>query len=622
MTSKRPRSRPLRGVANTAVFLRAVDSTLRAIAGCAGGASAPSGVDGIETAALPPALTTAEIVRLRGEADALALRLRHHDERLHALHDLQGERARAAYDAIAQARVEALGAGRMPGVAANIAALIEQRCRDRPLDRATSREQVALAEALHVLARERFCGAPPPPAARTMAELWRPYFDAHVGPRLDGLREHLRDERTFAAGLHELIEALDLENPTSEAREPRKLARSEGESGDEDAAEQARAGGAAARDAQPSLRHASSGRNEGGRAAQADFAAAPARTGAEGGDAVRDAASARGPSASYRAYTTAFDQTVGAEELCDASELHPLRARLDRELMRLPELVGRLAKRLQRRLLASQLRDWAFDLEEGWLDPGRLDRIVISPDHGLSFRMEKASGFRDTVVGVLIDNSSSMRGRPLAVAAMSADILARTLERCGIKVEILGFTTRTWKGGRAREQWRREGEPVAPGRLGELRHIVYKAADTPWRRARKNLGLMLRDGIPKENIDGEALLWAHRRLVARPEQRRILVVVSDGAPADEATLAANPGDYLERHLHEVIAWIERRSPVELLAIGIGHDVTRHYRRAVTLRDADELGAALLEQLARLFDERPRAPAGARMRPRASETAPR
>nr|HRM70101.1 cobaltochelatase subunit CobT [Thauera phenylacetica] len=324
---------------------------------------------------------------------------------------------------------------------------------------------------------------------------------------------------------------------------------------------------------------------------------------ADAGDPVPDSTPPRGQGASYRAYTTAFDQTVGAEELCDASELHRLRARLDRELARLPELVGRLASRLQRRLQARQMRDWAFDLEEGLLDPGRLERIVVSPDHGLSFRMEKASAFRDTVVGLLIDNSSSMRGRPLAVAAMSADILARTLERCGIQVEILGFTTRTWKGGRAREQWERDGRASAPGRLAELRHIIYKAADTPWRRARKNLGLMLRDGLPKENIDGEALLWAHRRLLARPEARRILVVVSDGAPADNATLSANPGDYLERHLHEVIAWIEQRSPVELLAIGIGHDVTRHYRRALTLRDADELGAALLEQLSRLFDER-------------------
>ncbi len=601
MANERTRSRPMRGTANTAVFVRAVESTLRAIAGYAAGKSYAA--DGLAAGALPPALTTAEIVRLRGRADALALRLRYHDARRHAVHDLQGEQARAAYEAIEQARVEALGAGRMPGVAINLAALLDQRCRDRKLDRATRREQVPLAEALYVLARERFCGAAPPPAARTMAGLWRAFFEARIGPRLDGLREHLHDERTFAAELRQLVEALGLESPASEAPEQRKLARREGEAGNEDAQPRPQADSAAARDAEPSFRQVSPGRNEGGQAAPAERTAEPAPAGTETGDPVRDGPLPRGQGTAYRAYTTAFDQTMGAEELCDAAELDRLRARLDRELTRLPKLVGRLANRLQRRLLARRLRDWAFDLEEGQLDPGRLARIVVSPDHGLSFRMEKASAFRDTVVALLIDNSSSMRGRPLAVAAMSADILARTLERCGIRTEILGFTTRTWKGGRAHEQWRRDGEPVAPGRLAELRHILYKAADVPWRRARKSLGLMLRDGIPKENIDGEALLWAHRRLLARPEERRILVVVSDGAPADDATQSANPGDYLERHLHAVIAWIEQRSPVELLAIGIGHDVTRHYRRAVTLRDADELGAALLAQLAHLFEER-------------------
>ena len=591
----------MHGTGTTAVFVQAVDSTMRAIAGRAPAAGNPSAAGDTPPGPPPSLLTTAEIVRLRGRADAQALRLRYHEARLHAVDELEGKHARAAYEAIEQARVEALGQRRMPGVDANITAMIDQHCRDRKFDRATRREQVPLAEALRVLARERLCGSPPPPAAQAMVELWRPFFDTRVAPRLDALRAHLREERSFAAGLRELIGALDLGGPGSEPREQRKLARCEAAAGEEEAPQQPRAGRLAASDAQPALRQATPGRCEGERAAAADLAGAPER--ADAGDPVPDSTPPRGQGASYRAYTTAFDQTVGAEELCDASELHRLRARLDRELARLPELVGRLASRLQRRLQARQMRDWAFDLEEGLLDPGRLERIVVSPDHGLSFRMEKASAFRDTVVGLLIDNSSSMRGRPLAVAAMSADILARTLERCGIQVEILGFTTRTWKGGRAREQWERDGRASAPGRLAELRHIIYKAADTPWRRARKNLGLMLRDGLPKENIDGEALLWAHRRLLARPEARRILVVVSDGAPADNATLSANPGDYLERHLHEVIAWIEQRSPVELLAIGIGHDVTRHYRRALTLRDADELGAALLEQLSRLFDER-------------------
>ena len=313
----------------------------------------------------------------------------------------------------------------------------------------------------------------------------------------------------------------------------------------------------------------------------------------------------------YKAYSTAFDEVVDAASLCEADELARLRAQLDQQLSNLQGVVPRLANRLQRKLLAKQTRSWEFDLEEGIVDAGRLARVIVDPVHPLSFKLEKETDFRDTVVGLLIDNSGSMRGRPITVAAVSADILARTLERCGVKVEILGFTTRAWKGGNAREKWVADGKPTQPGRLNDLRHIVYKSADAPWRRARRCLGLMLREGLLKENIDGEALLWTHNRLLARPEQRRILMVISDGAPVDDATLSANPGNYLERHLREVIAWIETCSPVELTAIGIGHDVTRYYRRAVTIVDADELGGTLMQNLIDLFDDEPRRPAAAR-----------
>jgi cobaltochelatase CobT len=304
----------------------------------------------------------------------------------------------------------------------------------------------------------------------------------------------------------------------------------------------------------------------------------------------------------YHAFTTEFDEIVSAEDLCDAEELTRLRAQLDQQLSHMQGIVSRLANRLQRRLMAKQTRSWDFDLEEGILDAARLSRVVIDPFHPLSFKQERETDFRDTVVTLLIDNSGSMRGRPITVAAMSADILARTLERCGVKVEILGFTTRAWKGGNAREKWVTDGKAINPGRLNDLRHIVYKSADAPWRRARKNLGLMLREGLLKENIDGEALLWAHNRLLARTEQRRILMVISDGAPVDDATLSANPGNYLERHLRDAIEWIETRSPIELTAIGIGHDVTRYYRRAVTIVDAEELGSTLVNNLTELFDE--------------------
>jgi cobaltochelatase CobT len=310
----------------------------------------------------------------------------------------------------------------------------------------------------------------------------------------------------------------------------------------------------------------------------------------------------QGPEPFYRAYCTNFDEIVQAAELCDPEELTRLRAMLDQQLSHLQGVIGRLANRLQRRLMAKQTRAWEFDLEEGLLDAGRLARVVVNPMHPLSYKREKDTEFRDTVVALLIDNSGSMRGRPISIAAMSADILARTLERCGVKVEILGFTTKAWKGGQSRERWIADGKPPQPGRLNDLRHIVYKSADAPWRRARKSLGLMLREGLLKENIDGEALLWAHNRLLGRPEQRRIMMVISDGAPVDDSTLSVNPGNYLERHLRDVIGWIERTSPVELIAIGIGHDVTRYYRRAVTIVDAEQLGGTMMEKLAELFDE--------------------
>jgi cobaltochelatase CobT len=325
-------------------------------------------------------------------------------------------------------------------------------------------------------------------------------------------------------------------------------------------------------------------------------------------------AAARRNTPAYQAHTTAFDEIVRATDLCDAEELARLRRHVDQQLQDLQNTVGRLANRLQRRLMAKQQRSWEFDLDEGLLDSARLTRVIVNPGHSLSFKRERETDFRDTVVTLLIDNSGSMRGRPVTVAAMCADILARTLERCGVNVEILGFTTVAWKGGRSRERWLSGGKTMNPGRLNDLRHIIYKSADEPWRRARKSLGLMLREGLLKENIDGEALIWAHGRLMARAEQRRILMVISDGAPVDDSTLSVNAGNYLDRHLREVIHWIEARSPVELIAIGIGHDVNRYYRRAVTIVDAEQLGGAMTDQLAELFEETaPKAPTGQRRR---------
>jgi cobaltochelatase CobT len=304
----------------------------------------------------------------------------------------------------------------------------------------------------------------------------------------------------------------------------------------------------------------------------------------------------------YKVFTQKYDEIVKAAELCPPDELDQLRALLDKQLENLAGAVARLANKLQRRLMAKQNRSWQFDLEEGLLDTARLTRVVTDPLQALSFKVENDTEFRDTVVTLLIDNSGSMRGRPITIAAICGDILARTLERCGVKVEILGFTTRAWKGGKSREAWLEANRPPNPGRVNDIRHIIYKAADEPWRHARRNLGLMMREGLLKENIDGEALEWARKRLMARPEQRRIMMVISDGAPVDDSTQSVNAGNYLEAHLRQVIEDIETRSPIQLVAVGIGHDVTRYYRRAVTLLDAEELAGALTDELAALFDE--------------------
>ena len=560
-----------------------------------------------------------EVAQVRGEADAIALRLRHHDDTVHARSVPAGQAARAIFNAVEQARVEALGSRRMRGVADNLAAALDERCRRQGYARIADREDAPLSEVIGLLAREALTGQAPPQEAQHMVDLWREELGSRISRSLLELTRHVDDQQAFAKATRQLIADLELTDDMS-AEDEDSSEESEGDEqqpaeGDADSAE-----GDSANPLSATGEDAQEGEGEEGSESGADDAAAEMMPGTGDEEPGKSSPLHLPPGfgrndrqqPAYIPYTTEFDEVIRAEDLCDADELTRLRHHLDQQLAHLQGVVTRLANRLQRRLMAQQTRSWEFDLEEGLLDAARLSRVVVNPMHSLSYKLEKETDFRDTVVGLLIDNSGSMRGRPITVAAMSADILARTLERCGVKVEILGFTTRAWKGGQSREKWLASGKPANPGRLNDLRHIVYKEADAPWRRARKNLGLMLREGILKENIDGEALLWAHNRLIARSEERRILMVISDGAPVDDSTLSVNPGNYLERHLREVIGWIETRSPVELVAIGIGHDVTRYYRRAVTIFDADQLGGTMLEQLAALFSEDSRGgPAAAR-----------
>ncbi|WP_269714154.1 cobaltochelatase subunit CobT [Caulobacter sp. NIBR2454] len=556
-----------------------------------------------------------EAARIRGLADQMALRLAHHDAAAHMRGRPISPDAMAAFEAVEQARIEAIGANALGGVRANLTAALEDKIERQGLTR-MDRTVAPMADILGLIVRERLTGDAPPEGSKTLVDLFRAEVEEKAGPTLDRLTGSIADQAAFGKIAREILRELGLDESEADATESsdedegdENEGPTEGEDENDDDGEGQQPEGSAQQETDASDQDAEAGDEQSvqtddeGDAEATDEApemgdgAKPARPDS------RDDGRAEPP---YKIFTAVNDEVVGAEDLCDAEELNRLRGYLDQQLSSLSSVVSRLANKLQRRLMAQQNRSWTFDLEEGMLDVARLTRVIIDPTAPLSFKQEEDVEFRDTVVTILIDNSGSMRGRPIMVAAVCADILARTLERCGVKTEILGFTTKAWKGGASRDEWIKAGKPPAPGRLNDLRHIIYKAADAPWRRARRNLGLMMREGLLKENIDGEALMWAHQRLIGRPEQRRILMVISDGAPVDDSTLSVNSGHYLERHLRQVIGEIEGKSPVELLAIGIGHDVTRYYRRAVTIVDVEQLGGVLVEQLAGLFEEEPKA----------------
>ncbi len=551
---------------------------------------------------------------VRGDADAKALRLQHHDPVLHNKNTMMDLTAQAVMDALEQARVESIGATQMRGVAQNLNAALEEKCHRLEYQNISSRDDTNMAEALHVMARLALTGEPVPPSAQELVKQWSPWIDEHLGT--EGFRKltpYLHSQTNFSQQARLLIEQLHMnaddesqdgysdeeeqaastqqnddgspQDQQEEEDKPESMGGSEGVQAAEDTEDTGEASAAGSEDLDDSEVQSD---------AEGEDAGMPNHKRAEG---FHD-----GPDGRYHIYTSQYDEVVNAEDLAEAEELDRLRGMLDQQLAHLQSVITKLANRLQRKLMAQQTRSWLFDLDEGILDSARLARIVANPTVPLSFKQERQTEFRDTIVTLLIDNSGSMRGRPIAIAAICTDILARTLERCGVKVEILGFTTRAWKGGKSRDAWIQAGRPPLPGRLNDLRHIIYKAADSPWRRARKNLGLMLKEGLLKENIDGEALAWAHNRLAARPEQRKILMVISDGAPVDDSTLSVNPSNILELDLRHVIAGIETKSDVELTAIVIVHDVTRYYMRAVTIADADELASALTTRLTELFDE--------------------
>ena len=555
------------------------------------------------------ALPLEQVAEARGVADGFALRLKHHDIALHNRAAPVEAVARAVFDSVETARVEALGSRGYAGITENLERALDVRLRADPITRARNRDEVPLSTALGLMVRERLTGQESPAIAAPGLALVREWIESKTD--LDALAYALDDQKAFQGLARKMLQELELvegdqvpeesDEGGSEDEGTDEQQQDEGDEGD-DQGEDGQ-GEVEARGEQSEQQNEESDGQEQSDESMDDIDGEPGDDGEEGMQPVRPNRpfADMGGAFDYKPWTTQFDEVIAATELCDADELARLRGYLDQQLVHLQSTVSKLANRLQRRLMAQQSRSWDFDQEEGILDAARLARVIVNPTLSLSYKAERETDFRDTVVTLLIDNSGSMRGRPISIAAISADILARTLERCGVKTEILGFTTRAWKGGQSRETWLAAGRPPQPGRLNDIRHIVYKRADEPWRRARNSLGLMMREGLLKENIDGEALMWAHARLVARPEERRILMVISDGAPVDDSTLSVNSGSYLERHLRQVIGWIESKSPVELVAIGIGHDVTRYYARAVTIMDVEQLGGTIIEQLASLFD---------------------
>ncbi|MEO8756252.1 MAG: cobaltochelatase subunit CobT [Devosia sp.] len=604
----------------TAVFKTAMAAAVRAVAGApelevSFSADRPLLTDDkARLANLPRLPSRRDIAIARGQGDAMAMRLASHDPHIHRKRSPNEPEARAAFDALEQARVEALGCIRMPGMAGNIHEMLDDRLFRSNLAEVSNKDDAPLAEALGLILREKLAGVAIPPSGNAIVNLWKKEIEQKAGISLTSLLVQYENQELFARAAKHLLRDLNLvpegelddrdgddeeqgddQDPEQGDDSDKTPEQGEGEGEDSEAQEDQSPGDSD-----------ETGETEG---SDTDFTESDEDQPGEAGDEAPlppPGANAREFSNqfNYKIFTQKFDEIVKASELCPPEELDQLRTLLDKQLENLAGAVARLANKLQRRLMAQQSRSWEFDLEEGLLDTARLTRVVTDPMQALSFKVERDTDFRDTVVTLLIDNSGSMRGRPITIAAICGDILARTLERCGVKVEILGFTTRAWKGGKSREAWLEAGRPGAPGRVNDIRHIIYKAADEPWRHARRNLGLMMREGLLKENIDGEALDWARKRLMARPENRRILMVISDGAPVDDSTQSVNAGNYLEAHLRQVIEEIETRTPIQLVAVGIGHDVTRYYRRAVTLLDAEELAGALTDELASLFDEEP------------------
>ena len=539
-----------------------------------------------------------DFTNLRAIADSEALKIKYTDKKIYIKNEPEGAMSKALYAIAEKIRYEKLGSDKLKGVKNNITQYYENKLKDKKIEEIKKEADVPITEAFELYLRNYFFNIKKDHITKKILSYWKNLFDKNLKQELDKLDDCIKNQNEFGQLIVDIINNLDFRDPDSKEKEKEE----ESLENDSSQSEKQNKENAMSQKEEDKINESGFGAventletlNENQDSVQEEV---------EGDHSLLKGNKSKLNKEKYKVFTNIYDEIKNAEDLENDEEITKLRKNLDQQLTNLQNLVAKLANKLQRQLLAKQNRSWEFDLEEGMLDSSKLSRIIIDPFHSLSYKMEKETKFKDTIVTLLIDNSGSMRGRPISVAAICADILSRTLERCSVKVEILGFTTKNWKGGLSREKWNLDNKPKNPGRLNDLRHIVYKSADKPWRQSKKNLGLMLKEGLLKENIDGEALLWAYRRIATRKEERKILMVISDGAPVDDSTLSVNSGDYLEKHLKQTVKWIEESSNIEILAVGIGHDVTRYYKKAIKISDVQELGDVMINQLTKLFSEK-------------------
>ena len=541
-------------------------------------------------------------VKLRAEADSEALKIKFSDKEIYNQNIPKNTASKKLYDISEKMRYEILGSNMLKGVSKNLKNNYNYYLSIKRKDQLKTKEDVSISEAFELYMLKNFFDIKLNSLSENILNFWEKDFDSSFSKHINYLKKNIENQKNYNSKFSEILESMDIltseknkddkqneENNNQQEENPNKDAsdKSEGDQENNDVTED------------------QNGIDMDYEISQHEINEQLVDTDSEkeSSESVIQKVNGEVGDKDYKIFTNKFDEIAKAENLETKEEVTKLRKSLDQQLINFQDLITKLANKLQRKLLAKQNRAWDFDLEEGLLDSSKLPRIILDPFNSLSFKKEKDLDFKDTVVTLLIDNSGSMRGRPITIAAICADILSRTLERCSVKVEILGFTTKNWKGGKSREEWNKNNKPKNPGRLNDLRHIIYKSADTQWRQSKKNLGLMLKEGLLKENIDGEAISWAFSRLKKRKEERKILMVISDGAPVDDSTLSVNSGDFLEKNLKKIVQFIENKSDIEILAIGIGHDVSRYYKKAIKITDVQELGDVMIGELSGLFENK-------------------